>query len=227
MKTVNKSFKILLKTIGGIIAFLLIYTVVIFFTSIISVNENDQTTDKNIPIYILSNGVHVDIVMPLKNEIKDWSTQISYLHTKAKDSTKNLLAFGWGDKGFYLDTPTWADLKVSTAAKAVSGLSSSAMHVTFYGTLKEDENCKKFFISESQYQEMIHYIENSFTLDKENKIQRIGTHSYGKNDIFYEAKGSYNLFYTCNTWANQTLKAGKQKAALWTVLDKGIFYHYE
>ena len=101
------------------------------------------------------------------------------------------------------------------------------MHITFYGNLKEDENCKKFFISESQYQSMIQYIENSFALDKENKIQRIGTHSYGKYDIFYEAKGSYNLFYTCNTWANQTLKAGKQKAALWTVLDKGIFYHYE
>ena len=227
MKTAKKTFKILLKTILGFLAFLLIYTIVIFFTSIISVNENNSETNKNIPIYILSNGVHTDIVLPLKNEIKDWSTDISYLDTKAKDSTRQNLAFGWGDKGFYLDTPTWADLKASTAAKAITGLSSSAMHITFYGNLKEDENCKNFFISESQYQSMIQYIENSFALDTSNKIQRIGTHSYGKYDIFYEAKGSYNLFYTCNTWANQTLKAGKQKAALWTVLDKGIFYHYE
>jgi hypothetical protein len=58
-------------------------------------------------------------------------------------------------------------------------------------------------------------------------MQQIGTHSYGKHAAFYEAKGSYNLFYTCNTWANQALKAANQKAALWTVLDKGIFYHYE
>ena len=227
MKTLKKSFKILLKTLLGFIAFLLIYAILIFFTSIISVNENNENTDKNIPIYILSNGVHTDIVLPLKNEIKDWSTAILYTNTKAKDSTLQNLAFGWGDKGFYLDTPTWADLKASTAAKAVTGLSSSAMHVTFYGNLKENESCKKFFISESQYQKMITYIENSFSLDKANKIQRIGTHSYGKYDIFYEAKGSYNLFYTCNTWANQALKAGNQKAALWTVLDKGIFYHYE
>lgn len=227
MKTLKKSFKILLKTLFGFIAFLLIYAILIFFTSIISVNENNESIDKNIPIYILSNGVHTDIVLPLKNEIKDWSTEILYTNTKAKDSTLQNLAFGWGDKGFYLNTPTWADLKTSTAAKAVTGLSSSAMHVTFYGNLKESENCKKFFISESQYQQMITYIENSFSLDTENKIQRIGTHSYGKHDIFYEAKGSYNLFYTCNTWANQALKAGNQKAALWTVLDKGIFYHYD
>ena len=227
MKTVKKTFKILLKTSIGFIAFLLIYTIVIFFTSIISVNENNSETNKTIPIYILSNGVHTDIVLPLKNEIKDWSTEISYLDTKAKDSTRQNVAFGWGDKGFYLDTPTWAELKASTAAKAITGLSSSAMHITFYGNLKEDDNCKKFFISESQYQSMILYIENSFALDTSNKIQRIGTHSYGNYDVFYEAKGSYNLFYTCNTWANQTLKAGNQKAALWTVLDKGIFYHYE
>lgn len=227
MKTAKKAVKVLLKTLLGFIAFLLIYAILIFFTSIISVNENNEITDKNIPIYILSNGVHTDIVLPLKNEIKDWSTVILYTNTKAKDSTLQNLAFGWGDKGFYLDTPTWADLKVSTAAKAITGLSSSAMHVTFYGNLKENESCKKFFISESQYQKMITYIENSFSLDKANKIQRIGTHSYGKHDIFYEAKDSYNLFYTCNTWANQALKAGNQKAALWTVLDKGIFYHYD
>lgn len=222
----KRLLKLTLKIVLVFLGFLLLYAIVIFFTSIVSVNENNEVTNKNIPIYILSNGVHTDIVLPLKNEIKDWSTDISYLDTKAKDSTRQNLAFGWGDKGFYLDTPTWANLKASTAAKAITGLSSSAMHITFYGSLKEDENCKKFFISENQYQKMIRYIENSFLLDTSNKIQRIGTHSYGKHDIFYEAKGSYNLFYTCNTWANQALKAGNQKAALWTVLDKGIFWHY-
>jgi len=100
MKTLKKIFKILLKSVLGVVAFLLVYTLVIFLTSVISVNDNVVETDKNIPIYILSNGVHTDVVVPLKNEIKDWSKEISYLHTKAKDSTKNLLAFGWGDRGF-------------------------------------------------------------------------------------------------------------------------------
>jgi hypothetical protein len=46
------------------------------------------------------------------------------------------------------------------------------------------------------------------------------------NDSFYEAKGAYTLFYTCNTWANNGLKAINQKAALWTATDRGIFQHY-
>jgi hypothetical protein len=44
---------------------------------------------------------------------------------------------------------------------------------------------------------------------------------------FYNAKGRYSLFYTCNTWANQALKSANQKAALWTIFDFGIFQHYK
>jgi len=35
------------------------------------------------------------------------------------------------------------------------------------------------------------------------------------------------LFHTCNTWANNALKACGQKASLWTPFDTGIFYHYQ
>ena len=227
MKHFKKSFKLLLKTLIGFVAFLLIYVLLVFVFSVIPVNSTDNNDFKEIEIYILTNGVHTDIVVPIKNNIKDWSSEISYLHTKKKDSLSSYLAFGWGDKGFYLDTPTWADLKVSTALKATTGLSSSAMHVTFYKNLQEDESCKKIKISAENYKKLMQYISASFSLDKQSKIQRIGNHSYGVNDVFYEAKGSYNLFYTCNSWANGALKRANQKAALWTVLDKGIFYHYK
>ena len=71
----------------------------------------------------------------------------------------------------------------------------------------------------------VNYISDSFR----NPLQPewIEGHSYGQKDAFYEAKGSYSLFYTCNTWANNALKAANQKASLWTVYDKGIFCHYK
>ena len=50
---------------------------------------------------------------------------------------------------------------------------------------------------------------------------------YGNDDAFYEANGTYNLFKTCNTWANNGLKACEKKAALWTPFESGIFYHYK
>jgi 3-dehydroquinate synthetase len=60
-----------------------------------------------------------------------------------------------------------------------------------------------------------------------NQPQFIKTEAvYGEFDAFYEANGNYHLFHTCNTWANNGLKAAHQKAAIWTPFESGIFYHY-
>jgi len=227
MKSVKKSLKIFGRIVLGIISFLVIYVVAALLISKISVNEDVSHKDKAIEIFIVSNGVHTDIVVPVKNEFKDWSKEILFQQTKSKDSLVNYLAFGWGDKGFYLNTPEWSDLKASTAFNAAFGLSSSAMHTTFYKSMKEDASCKKIKISADDYKKLITYISDSFKFDSSRRVQWISDYSYGNSDAFYEANGSYNLFYTCNTWANNGLKIANQKASLWTVTDTGIFCHYQ
>ncbi|MFH6996986.1 TIGR02117 family protein [Flavobacterium sp. FlaQc-57] len=223
----KSTFKFLGWTFLGIITFLILYMISVYLISKITVNSDIAQVDEKeaIPIYILSNGVHTDIVVPVVNEIKDWRNQIQFSQTQSKDSLGNFIAFGWGDKGFYLNTPEWSDLKASTAAKAIFGVSSSAMHTTFYKGLGENENCKRILISKENYQKLVDYIAESF--NNSANPEWIQGYSYGKKDAFYEAKGSYNLFYTCNTWANSALKAANQKASLWTVYDKGIFCHYK
>ena len=223
MKTIKKLLKYLAIFILSLVTYLLIVTLLSF----VSVNEDLVENQKEIPIYILTNGVHTDIVLPIKNDYHDWSTQLKFEHTKSKDTTYQYVALGWGDKGFYLETPTWADLKASTAIKAASGLSTSAMHVTFYKHLKENQSCKKIQISLENYKKLVEFIKESFQT-KSGEFLKIETDAvYGKHDVFYEANGSYSLFYTCNSWANQALKATNQKAALWTISDSGIFRQYD
>lgn len=222
-----KILKKLLKYFAIFILSLFAYLLIVTLLSFVSVNYDVAQNQEEIPIYILTNGVHTDIVLPIKNEHHDWSSQLKFEHTKSKDTTYQYVALGWGDKGFYLETPTWADLKVSTAVKAASGLSTSAMHVTFYKHLKENQSCKKIQISLENYKKLIAFINESFQT-KSGKFLKIETNAvYGKHDVFYEANGSYSLFYTCNSWANQALKSANQKAALWTISDSGIFRHYK
>ena len=224
MKTIKKTFKY----IGVFLLTLIAYGFLVTLMSYVTVNDKEAAIDEpKVEIFILSNGVHTDIVVPVKNDTFDWSKQIKIEHTKAKDATAKYLAMGWGDRGFYLETPTWADLKASTALKAASGLSTSAMHVTFYKHLKENQSCKKIQISVESYKKLITFINESFQT-KSGEFLKIETNAvYGKHDVFYEANGSYSLFYTCNSWANQALKAANQKAALWTISESGIFRHYE
>lgn len=221
-----KIFKKILKYIAIFLLSLIAYLGVVTLLSYITVTGEIRKVKKDVSIYILTNGVHTDIVLPLKNEHFDWSKQVNPADTKSKDTSFNYVAMGWGDKGFYLETPTWADLKVSTALKASTGISTSAMHVTFYKNMKENATCKKIQISSENYNKLIAYLNKSFQTQS-GKFLKIETDAvYGKTDVFYEAKGSYSLFYTCNSWANQALKAANQKAALWTISDSGIFRHY-
>ena len=194
----------------------------------IPVKAEETSDPKIVEAYILTNGVHTDLVVPVKTKYMDWSQKLPIENTKGKDPDQNFISFGWGDKGFYLDTPTWADLKFSTAFKAAFWLSDSAMHCTYYKKMTVADDCKKIMLTEKQYQDLIKFIDDKFDKDSEGKYILIKTDAvYGNNDAFYDAKGSYNFTYTCNTWANDGLKAAGQKAAFWSPTDFGIFRHYK
>jgi uncharacterized protein (TIGR02117 family) len=188
--------------------------------------RGESAQNPDITIYILGNGVHTDVVMPVKTGYKNWSESILYKNTRANDTALQYLAIGWGDKGFYLNTPTWADLKFSTAFNAAFGLSSAAIHATFYkGPLAEGKRCVKLSIDKEQYQRLVSFIDKSLQRDSLGQPILIVTKMrYNNDDAFYEAKGSYSLFHTCNTWTNNALKASGQRACWWTPFEEGIFY---
>jgi uncharacterized protein (TIGR02117 family) len=226
MITIKKIAKVILRILLGFVAFILLYLLSAFLFSIWAVKK-ETVTSNDVAIYILTNGDHTDIVVPAKNDITDWSREISYKNTVSGDTTGKYLAIGWGDKGFYLSTPTWADLKFSTAFKAAFALSTSAIHATYYEAMPESNDCKKIMISNEQYKRLVAFVDSSFKRDAEGKVINIKTNAnYDKNDAFYEAKRKYNMFYTCNTWANNALKSCGQTACVWTPFDRGIFYHY-
>lgn len=222
----KKTRRFLGKMILALLIFVVSYVFLVFAIPYIPVNSNVKNTAEEISIYIKTNGVHTDIVVPIKTEIKDWSEKIKFSQIKSQDATMQFIGFGWGDKGFYLNTPEWSDLKFSTAFVAAFGIGSSAMHATFYKQINENKSCVKIKISKEEYQKLIVYIEDNFKLHVNGNPIWIDATTYGVNDSFYEAKGAYTLFYTCNTWANNGLKAINQKAALWTATDRGIFQHY-
>ncbi|WPV02844.1 TIGR02117 family protein [Mucilaginibacter sp. cycad4] len=222
----KKIAKVILRLVLGFVAFVALYLFSAVILSVWSVKK-EPVISNDLAIYILTNGDHTDIVVPVKNAITDWSKEISYQNTVAKDTTNQYLAIGWGDKGFYLGTPTWADLKFSTAFKATFALSTSAIHATYYPTMPESNDCKKIMISNDQYKRLVAFVDSSFKRDAAGKVINIKTNAnYDQNDAFYEARGKYNLFYTCNTWANNALKTSGQTACVWTPFDRGIFYHY-
>jgi uncharacterized protein (TIGR02117 family) len=223
----KKILKVISLTLLSLVLLVGIYIGLAYSLSRMS-TECEPTTSKDVLVFILTNGVHTDIVVPVKHPLVDWSREVKFENTVGKDSLMKYVAFGWGDKGFYLETPTWADLKFSVAFKAATSLSTSAIHATYYKELKENESCKGIYISHQQYERLVNYIRGSFQTNGEGRFINIKTNAnYGNDDAFYEAKRRYSIFHTCNTWANNALKSCGQKASVWTPFDTGIFYHYK
>ncbi|HWD88362.1 MAG TPA: TIGR02117 family protein [Mucilaginibacter sp.] len=224
--TIKKILRTVAWVILSTVLFISAWILAALAMPLITVNSH-PVAGKDVTIFIQTNGDHTDVIVPIVTSVKDWRSQLSYQNTISKDTAKKYVAVGWGDKGFYLNTPTWSQLKFSVAFKAAFALSTAAVHATFCDTPQVNSDCKKIILNKHQYKKLIDYIGNTFKKDSAGHVINIETKAnYDNEDAFYEAKGSYNLFYTCNTWANNALKSCGQKACLWTPTDIGIFYHY-
>lgn len=227
LKIFGKALKYFALSLAALTSIVLLYLTAAWLLARIPVQGETQNK-QDLEIYILTNGVHTDIVVPAVSVYEDWTKEIRYSDTKSNDSANRYLAMGWGDKGFYLETPTWADLKASVAFKAATGLSTTAIHATYHRSLNLGDSCRKINISATQYKRLIRYIKNSFQTDPNGHVMNIKTNAnYGDTDAFYEAKGSYSMFHTCNTWVNNGLKATGLKSCLWTPFDTGLFLIYK
>ncbi len=224
----SKFFKLLFKIIGCIAGFVALWFGCALLLPKIKVNADYTATANDVTIYVQTNGVHTDIVMPkqiyLPNSVVsyNWNNLVNDSLFPDVDSSYKYVAIGWGDKGFYLDTPEWKDLKFKTAFNAVFGLGSTAMHVTYYKTMvPDDKRIKELKLSAADYQSLIAQITQNFKLNN-NSAQLIKHPNYGVHDNYFEANGHYSLFNTCNVWTGNTLKAANVSMGLWTPLQGGV-----
>jgi uncharacterized protein (TIGR02117 family) len=227
MTILKKAIKGIFLTIASLLSCICLYLAFALVLTIIPVNNSFQETKNGITIFVQSNGVHTDLILPVKNNIHDWSPKIDPEDFEINEKRFKYISFGWGDKGFYLNTPTWADLKFSTAFNALFLGGSSCMHVG-YVTEKPslDKRTHEINISENQYKALVKFIEDSFQKDKNGQYAIIPGHHYsGTNDNFYEGIGSYSFYKTCNVWTNCGLKEAGIKTAAWAPFDESVLYH--
>src|SRR5690606_12292022 len=164
--------------------------------------------------------------MPVKNELVNLLDLVDPAHTRAGNINLQYVAFGWGDREFYENTPEWNDLTPGVAFKALFLDSPAAMHVKFKHYVIEDDHSITIKTTAEQYLALAAYIRESFILDQSGKALNIPELHYELNDTFYHAKGSLTMLNTCNTWTNKALKTAGLRASLWTPFTEGIFYSY-
>jgi uncharacterized protein (TIGR02117 family) len=172
--------------------------------------------------YVLSNGVHTDLVLPLQADGVDWSAVFPRSDFRAVPPRATHIAIGWGDRNFYLYTPEWKDLTASVAVRALLGRDSAVLHVS-YLQAADLAGAYSLPLSSMQYRALQRYVLAS--LKTAGRAEPVAGMHYDDNDAFYEARGRYSLFMTCNTWTGESLRQAGVKVSRWTPFDTLVTWY--
>lgn len=174
--------------------------------------------------YVLTNGVHTDLVFPLKSATIDWERYFPRKDFVAIPADAAYIAIGWGDREFYLNTPEWKDLTVARALGALSGRHATLLHVTYLSKTDLRQYAYKLVLSEKNYRALADYALASAVISQQQAVPVPDRH-YGPQDAFYEARGRYSLFNTCNSWVGTGLQRAHVKVSRWTPFDTLVTWY--
>jgi len=226
MKYITKVAIFLLYSLEILILFLCTYLTIALIGASLPINTDYNPENGEIEIFVTSNGIHTDVCLPVETTLINWTEFIDTKTFRGIKQSPEFISIGWGDKGFFLDTPSWSDLKTSTAINAAFLPSSTAMHVTYFlRKPAESQRIKRCVITKEKYTELIGFIMQSFVIKPDMTPQLIPNAGYKSTDNFYEAKGSYYLFRTCNTWTNDALAIAGVRTSALALFENGILRH--
>ncbi|MDH5598041.1 MAG: DUF2459 domain-containing protein [Cyclobacteriaceae bacterium] len=217
---IKNTFKILLRILLALFFATIIYLFFAVILSFISVNSSFKEPEQGVTIYVSTNGVHTSFILPSQNSVIDWEDYFPPSHFPDSISIANHFIFGWGEKDFFINTPTWDDFKLSSGIKALFIPSESVLHITKLSHPPQtNENCIPITLTESQYEKLRNYILQSLATPSPLNVQ-----GYSSRDAFYPYDQSYHLFKTCNDWVNRGLNKSGIRSCVWSPFDRGILY---
>lgn len=179
-------------------------------------------------IYVGGNNIHTNLIVPVKTVDFDWNNQLNLTEIGRQGSHDyHFLSFGWGDKLFYLNTPTLRDVNIWITLRALLLPTETVVHIQGYFSVPRstpDYQVKTLKVSRQGYLQLSQFLISYLARNSEGEpilIQQ--SHRY--RGSFYEAKGSYSIFQTCNDWTALGLRAAQVNTPLWSGLAGSVFKH--
>ena len=224
----KRGLRIGLRALGALIALPLLYLLAVLVLGTIPANAGWEEPKEGVRIFIRTNGVHTWILVPKVTPEMDWRPYVPGEHLRdPRWGGGDHVGFGYGNRTFYLETPTWGDLTMKNAFLAAFGQGRSLVHADHDHDPQPDEWTRPLTITREQYGRLAGYLKESFQLGKDGRTMPVLGRGYGPSDMFYEANGPYSAIYTCNSWTGEALRHAGVKTGLWTPLSQSIMWRLD
>ena len=210
----------LIRSGQALVAMVALYLLAALSGSLIPVNAGRVTPADGITIHVLTNGYHTGLLLPVSADGIDLSLTFRPTDLPDADMAGQYMLFGWGDRDFYLNTQTWADLRPKTVLVAVFGSGGSLLHIDHIQSPAEVEDARPVQLTSAEYQVLVAEIKSFAKVGADGFP--IAVPGYGSRDVFYEATGRYSALRTCNVWTGERLAAAGVKVGRWTPFSGGL-----
>jgi uncharacterized protein (TIGR02117 family) len=216
--------KPVLRSIGVLVGLPLLYFAAAALGGLIPANPGWSQASRGITIFVRTNGVHTWLMVPSVASEIDWRPLAPADHIRDPRYAGNYIAIGYGNRDFYLNTPTWGDLSPRTALAAAFGRGPSLVHVEHERDPRPNEYQQPVVLTQAEYRRLATHIRQSFDLDVSGRTIPLRGRGYGPADIFYEGRGRYDAYRTCNEWTGEALRAAGVRTGVWTPLSQSIMW---
>ncbi|MDT9599031.1 TIGR02117 family protein [Sphingosinicella rhizophila] len=224
----TKLSAIALRVLAGLLVLPIGYLLAALLLGFLPANPDWREPGRGVTIFVRSNGVHTWIMVPKVNSDMDWQPLVP--GTDLRDprwGRGNYVGFGYGNRTFYLETPTWGDLTMKNALLAAFGSGRTLIHADHDHDPEADDHQRPIVLTRDQYRKLVHYIRASFEYGPEGRTIPLPGRGYHDSDMFYEAVGPYNGVLTCNEWTGRALRRAGVRTGLWTPLAQSIMWRLD
>lgn len=178
--------------------------------------------DCRFTVYVSGGAMHTNLIIPIKNEIFDWHQHLPLQQVGISPGERyRYLQFGWGDQIFYVETPSWDQLSIPSALRALFLQNPAAMFMKAHTDVPRfpDEELKCVRLGQADYLALMQFIDTSFQKDGQGQPLLIKSEAQGG---FYAATGKYSLLRTCNSWTAEGLRAAQVNTPIWGGLAPAV-----
>jgi uncharacterized protein (TIGR02117 family) len=153
-------------------------------------------------VRVVSNGWHTAIVIP-RSEV----VATGLLPESAHFPGAAFLEFGWGDRVYYPAKEKTLGMTLGAALTATPAVMHMVGRARAPGRTDADSEVVRVALTEGGIRLLVRAIAGEFERPEGGSAEPISPGLY-PDSHFYDARGTFHLLNTCNTWAARMLRAG-------------------
>ncbi|MEW4447794.1 DUF2459 domain-containing protein [Qipengyuania sp. JC766] len=210
------------RAVLALVGLLLAYPLAAWIGSSIPRNPGWTQPDTGVVIFVETNGFHTGLVVPITNEVHDWTADFPFAGGYFPDGREvTHIDIGWGERSIFLDTPEWSDLDPATAGRIAFLGGDTLLRITPYSNPPERPWRKRMVITLDEYERLVGAIRRTVPAPREGPRAELRA-DYAPTSRYYPATGRYWLGRTCNQWTSDMLAEAGVRTGWWTPIEGGV-----